>query len=275
MKRGTRALTSVFDIKFCPKSKRSQATVFIIVGVLIVSIIVLFFILRSGVIPGTGGGHETNPNAFLESCMEDKIKETAETISLQGGSMNNPLHKRFKFDGENYVNISYLCYNQNYYFPCINQEPVLIQHLKDEIKEGIKVEVEDCFTKLGKSLDNQGYTVDATYRGFEVELMPRKIIVEIDANMTLTKTEESLRYENFTIITASKFYDLAILAQEIVSQEAEFCNFELLGFMLLYPEFNIDKLRTSDSTIIYTIKHEDSEENFRFAIRGCVIPPVF
>ena len=104
--------------------------------------------------------------------------------------------------------------------------------------------------------------------------MPRKIIIKINANMTLTKTEESLRYENFTIITASKFYDLAILAQEIVSQESSFCYFELLGFMLLYPEFDIDRLRTSDSTIIYTLKHEDSKEKFRFAIRGCVIPPV-
>ena len=264
-KEETCILTSVF----CPKPKHAQVTIFIIVGVLIVSIIVLFFLLRSDIILDGGDGHETNPDIFLEYCMEDKIKKTVETISAPGGYVNPTFYKRFKFEGEDYRDIFYLCYNQNYYLPCINQEPMLIQHLKDEIKEEIKFEVEDCFTELGKSLDKQGYTVDATYRGFKVELMPKKIVVEINANMTLTKTEESLRYENFTIIVASRFYDLAIVVQEIVSQEARFCNFELLGFMLLYPEFNIDKFRTSDSTIIYTIKH--GKEKFRFAIRGCVV----
>ena len=69
------------------------------------------------------------------------------------------------------------------------------------------------------------------------------------------------------------FYDLAVISQEIVSQEAESCNFEILGFMLLNPEFEADRFRTGDSTTIYTIKHKGSEEWFRFAVRSCVIPP--
>ena len=65
------------------------------------------------------------------------------------------------------------------------------------------------------------------------------------------------------------------MAHEIVSQESQFCYFEYLGYMLLYPEYKIDKFRTSDETIIYTIDHKDSKEMFRFAVRGCVIPPGF
>jgi hypothetical protein len=43
--------------------------------------------------------------------------------------------------------------------------------------------------------------------------------------------------------------------------------------MLLYPSWEIDKFRTSDSIIIYTVKNKDDENKFRFAIRGCVIRP--
>jgi hypothetical protein len=77
------------------------------------------------------------------------------------------------------------------------------------------------------------------------------------------------------IIYSSNFYDLALVAQEIVSQEARFCNFEHLGYMLLYPDFEIDKFRTGDSDTIYTLTHRESGERFRFAVRGCVIPAGF
>jgi hypothetical protein len=45
--------------------------------------------------------------------------------------------------------------------------------------------------------------------------------------------------------------------------------------MMLYPEFEIEKFRTGESTTIYTIKQRKTGERFRFAIRSCVIPPGF
>jgi len=262
------------------QNKKAQVTIFIIIGIILISIGGLFLLFRSDIIPEGWGGRETNPDSFLESCLEDKIKEAVGIISSRGGYINNPLHKTFEFaDESNPYNISYLCYTQNYDVPCGNQEPMLIQHLKDEIHNYISNDVDTCFTELENSLYDQGYTVDATSPEFGVELKPKKIIIEIDAEMTLTKTEESLRYENFTITVASMFYDLAIVAYEIVRQEAKPCSifvsFDHLGFTLLYPQWEIDNPLTENETRIYRIKHEDSEEKFRFAIRGCVIPPGF
>jgi len=254
--------------------KRGQVAIFIILGIVIIAIITLFLIFGEKVIPEIGRGKEINPVPFLDSCIEDKIKEAVEIISLRGGYIENPLHKTFKFaDEEVYTDISYLCYTQNYYIPCINQEPMLIQHLKDEMHDYISEDVDDCFDELVVSLGKQNYVVETRYRGFEVELTEKKVIIEIDAELTLTKTGETSKQEDFKIIIPSRFYDTALVVQEIVSQEAKFCNFEYLGYMLFYPEWNIDKFRTSDSIIIYTVKHRDSNEKFRFAIRGCVIPP--
>ena len=43
--------------------------------------------------------------------------------------------------------------------------------------------------------------------------------------------------------------------------------------MLLYPQYDIEKFRTGDSSIVYTVTDKKTEEFFRFAIRGCAIHP--
>ena len=256
------------------RGRKGQVTIFIIVGILFITAIMLFFFLREDLLPGTGGKPEENPGGFLETCLEDRLIEGTKLISSQGGYIENPLNRTFRFNDENdFTDISYLCYNQNYYRPCINQEPMLIQHLKAEVKKYVLDDVRNCFDNLVSSLDKKGYVVDATYNGFEVELMSKKVVINIDGKIVLTKSGETTKQENLEIIIPSRFYDLAVVVQEIVSQEARFCHFEYLGFMLFYPQFNIDKFRAGDGTIIYTVQHKDSKEEFKFAIRGCVIPP--
>ncbi|MCK5043634.1 hypothetical protein KAR52_01365 [Candidatus Pacearchaeota archaeon] len=256
-------------------NKKGQVVIFIILGIILVAVIALFLIFGEKIIPEMGLGKEINPASFLDACMKDKIEESVKLISMQGGSANPELYKTFRFEGEkDFTNISYLCYTQNYYLSCINQEPMLIQHLKSEIKTSISDEVKTCFDDLTSSLERQNYVVYAKYHGFDIELMGGKIIVEIDGELVLTKSgETSKQEEKFKIIVPSKFYDLALVAQEITSQEAEYCHFEHLGYMFFYPKFHIDIFGTSDSVKIYTIEHEDSKERFRFAIRTCVIPP--
>lgn len=258
------------------RGKRGQVVIFIIIGIVLVAVIALFLIFGEKIIPEIGLGRETNPSSFLDSCMREKVEESVKLISMQGGSANPELYKTFKFEGEeDFTDISYLCYTQNYYISCINQEPMLIQHLKEEIKTDISDEVKTCFDDLASNLERQNYVVDAKYNGFEIELIRGKIIINIDGELILTKSGETLKQEDFKIIIPSRFYDLALVVQEITSQEAEYCNFEHLGYMTFYPEFYIDKFVTSDSAIIYTIRHEDSKERFRFAVRTCVLRPGF
>jgi len=150
-----------------------------------------------------------------------------------------------------------------------------MSHLKKELENELKREVENCFNELKLNLENEGFSVNAVYNNFEINLEPKKIIVEINANLRIEKYKEISEQKNFKIIVADNLYDNAIVVQEIVSQESRFCNFDILGFMLLYPEFNIDKIRTSDLITIYSVEKKESGEKFRFAVRSCVIPPGF
>ncbi len=254
--------------------KKGQVTIFIIVSIILISAIILFFLFRGITTTETTGRPDENPEAFLESCMENNVKEAIEVISIHGGYLNNELYKSFKFEDEGFsLNISYLCYNQNNYLPCINQKPTFADDLKTEIKKYISEDVENCFNEMTNNFNQKGYKTTTDYNGFKVEIIPKRVIIQTDSNMVLTSSGETTKEENFKITIASRFYEITTLAQEIVNQEARFCYSEIRGISILYPEFSIDKFRTGDSSIIYTIEHKDSKEKFRFAVRGCVIPP--
>ena len=247
--------------------KRGQVTIFIIIGVLIVSVIGAYLAFREGIIPSIGGGADINPNAYLEACMEEKIQETIDILSTQGGYIENPLHKLY--DDKK---ISYLCYNRNYYLTCINQEPMLIKHLIEEIETYTKDDMDTCIEDLKESLEKQNYDVEATYDGFNVSIAPKKMIFEINAELKLTKTGETSGQKGFKVIKLTRFYDLAVLAQEIVSQEAEFCEFQQLGYMLLHSGVRIQREVLVDGTTIYFLQDRKTKEEFWFAVRSCALP---
>ena len=257
------------------KNKKAQTTLFIIAAILIAVVLGVFIIFRGEILQNIPGfeGDKANPDLFLKERLRLDVEKTIDTIGLQGGYMSNPFNFTFTFSSEgNPTDISYLCYTQMNYLPCVSQEPMLINHLESEIKNEIAVEVENGFNDLLVAFEDDGYVVDAKYNGFNVKLEKGRVLIDIDCDLKLTKNDESTQYNNFKIIILSKFYDLALVAQEIASQEAKYCNFEYIGYQLIYPEFSIDQFRMDNSVKIYTIKSKKTGEVFRFAVRSCVIP---
>ena len=251
--------------------KRAQITVFVIVVIIIISATVSFFIFRKEAVIEIGGKPGENPGTFLNTCIKDKVREGVEVISLHGGYIDNPLHKNFKFENEDYVNISYLCYTQNNYVQCINQKPALKEDLRHEIKNYIEKTVKNCFDVMETNFLQTNDDASVSNRGFEVHILPKRIIIQTDSDISLTKSGETIQYENIKVSIASRLFEILSTVQELVNQEAEFCYAESLGIAITYPEFTIEKIKTVD-TIIYSVEHEGSKEKFRFAIRTCVIP---
>ncbi|MEJ2268085.1 MAG: hypothetical protein P8X70_03345, partial [Nanoarchaeota archaeon] len=175
----------------------------------------------------------------MESCLEKKIGNVLENISMQGGYVNPTLYKNFKFEGEEKpIKVSYLCYSQEDYIPCVNQEPMLIKHLKNEIKNSISEEVRNCFNSLTDSLKRQAYSVDSSYNGFEIELKEREINLNLDANIVLTKSGETTQKEDIIVRIPNRIYGLAFVVQEIINMEAgkyEFNHYD--SFCVVSPDF--------------------------------------
>jgi len=256
-------------------SRRGQVTIFIIIGIVIVVGVLIYLLFRQGVIPDLTGSDETeSPSGFLDICLEEKVNDAILKVSSQGGNTNPKSYKTFKFTEEGYYSdISYLCYTPTFYEPCVNQQPRLLNHVQEEIKTYLEEDVEFCFTELIKNYRNLGYVVEVREKtnAFDVILAPNRVQLNINHEITLTKNEKTTTQKDFKTITSSKLYELSDLAQEILNQEAQFCFFNYIGYMSSYPEFDIDKHQTSDSTTIYTLKHNKDINKFRFAIRGCVL----
>ena len=254
--------------------KRGQITIFIIIGLILISAVVMFFLFQGQKGIETTGKPEENIESFLNSCLKDKIKNAIEDISIHGGFLDGSLNLNFQFQNEAARNITYLCYTQNYYVLCVNQKPMFYQDLKSEIKNYIFYDVQNCFDEMTENFARKRYKIETDYRDFSVDFLPKRVIIQTDSKVTLTASEETTKEENFKITVASRFYEIVTLVQELVNEEAQFCYTESVGIMLLYPEFSVEKFKTQDS-IIYTVEYLESKERFRFAVRGCVIPPGF
>jgi len=256
------------------KNKSGQVTIFIIIAILIVAAVLIFLFVLNSKTPSTTEKPSENAGSFLDSCLKETLKESIEVIGNHGGTADPLFGKKFVFEDVGATELMYLCYTQNYYEQCSNQQPMLISHVKEEIGDYIEDEINYCWSELGKSFEKEGYVVEAQrIRGYEVELGYNDVKVVIDGVISLTKSGETTREEKFTATLPSKFYEVTRVAQEITSQEATYCSFNHLGYMLTYPEFKIIRTLTSDSVKIYDVEHRETGEKFRFAIRGCVIPP--
>ncbi|MDO8468038.1 MAG: hypothetical protein Q7S56_03790 [Nanoarchaeota archaeon] len=251
-------------------NKKGQVTIFIIFGILVIAGILAFFLLRAKIGPSSSGSIEQNSESFLQTCIQDRVDEGINSIMKQGGYIKPEIY--INWEGEN---VSYLCYTANYYRPCINQEPVLISHIKNDLKEYIADDFESCFADYGKTLEQENYAVQVNYKGFELELGNGKVIITSDSELIYTRSGETSKFNSFRLIIPSHLYDLATVAQEVTTQEAKYCNFENVGFGLLYPQFKVNIFKSSSLDKIYTIIYKKSNEQFKFAVRGCVIPPGF
>jgi hypothetical protein len=248
------------------------------VGILIVAAVLLFLFLRNKTGP-TGGGPEEQPQpeSYLETCMKEDVFEAIDLISMQGGYRNPSFYKEYQFTGEpGFTNIAYLCYTPNYYSRCINQNPVFMTHLKNELAAEINGTVRACWNKFGQSLETAGYVVEGLYQGFNLSFTQTKAIIDIRGQLTMTKNNETTIEKDIKVNIPTAYYKIGDLVNTIVGQEALHCSFQSLGYMVLHPGiWRINETKTSDSIKIYTIEHKKTKERFRFAIRGCVIPPGF
>ncbi len=259
-------------------NKGGQVTIFIIVGVLVLGIIFGFFFLLkmdSDYESWEKGAEQKSTQNFLEVCLKDSLNEGVELITKQGGYIENPLHISYKLDDEDEpIDISYLCYTNMDHYSCVNQEPVLSSHIEDEIKEYIKEDSKNCFNELINAMEDEGYTIeDSNYHRTDVNLKRDYLEVIINAELTATIAGETFEYEEFKTRFMSSLHEIIEIVKKAVNEEIIFSGlggFDYIRHNTLYPEFLIERFNTLDGSKIYIINKRDSDEEFRFAVRGGV-----
>jgi len=245
-------------------NKRGQVTIFIIIGVVIVAagiLIYAFFPQIKSVF-----GEEKNPVSYIQTCLEDEIKDAAEKLSLQGGSLNP----------ENYImyddsKVEYLCYTNDYYVPCSVKQPMLKQHIQSEIRTEIEEEIESCFASLKSSYERKGYSVDLKSGSKRIELLPQRIAATFNYSLTLTK-DSTEKYDSFIVMVNNNLYELVAIANSIIEWEATYGDADTANYMVYYPNLKVEKSIRDSGEKVYIITDRDVGNKFQFAVRSQAWP---
>jgi len=248
--------------------KRGQVAIYVIIAIAIVGIVVAFLFLRERFAPSLSV--EIDLKSGIEKCVSDSVNEGLEIMLPQGGFIEPKNFRVF-----NKTKISYLCYVDGNFKPCINQHPVLTREVSEEVKSYIMPRIENCIETLTKELEKRGNKIEGGDMGIRVNLVKGKVVVEIDKKIVVEKLESKKVYDGFKIEVMHPVYEMLMVAEDIVNSEIEYCSFEYTGYMLMHPEIDIRLYVTSYSEKIYTLKDNISGKTMKFAIRGCVIPAGF
>lgn len=253
-------------LKIFPQNFKGQVTVFIIIAVLVVALGVLIYMFWPK-ISNTIGTETKNPSAYIQNCMEKEIQDTVENVSLQGGSVNPGAYYVYENN-----KIEYLCYTNQYYRPCVVQQPMLLEHIQSEISSEIEEETIACFNSLEKSYTTKGYEVDMKPGNTTVEILPDKIVTTFNYEMVLTKGETE-KYENFNIVLNNNLYRLVSIANSIISFETVYGDSEITVYMNYYHDLKVQKIKQLDETSIYILTDKNDDNKFQFASRSYAFPP--
>ncbi|KHO54767.1 MAG: hypothetical protein QT10_C0012G0015 [archaeon GW2011_AR19] len=249
------------------RGKKAQLTIFIIVAIVVVAIVALLFAipkLRTAV----GFEKPESPENFIQTCLEDTIKENVELISLQGGSLE-PSPSILYQD----IELQFLCYTNEDLKPCVTQIPFLKEHIEDEIKKSIEEDVDFCFKSLRDTYVENNYVANFKPGKTIVELLPQRIVTTMDYEFTSSKADETQRRETFRVILNNNLYELTAIAQNILNWETRYGDADCDYYMDLYSEIKCEKpKRTTDGTI-YVITNKATDDKFQFASRSLIIGP--
>lgn len=244
--------------------KKGQVTIFIIIAILIVVMGVLAYLFFPQ-IKSTLSGGATNPQIFIEECIEEEIADAVEAISLHGGSIEPEFFSIF-----NEVEIRNLCYTAEYCALCSMQEPQLKPSIEREIQEEIEPALDDCFDSLVDNYKNRGYTVLLTPGTVDIELLPQRVVSTFDYDLTLTK-EDTETYDSFSVVLNNNLYELISIANSILTLEAALGSADVTVYMDLYSHLKVEERLLSDGTNIYIITDRNTGDKFQFASRSMVL----
>jgi hypothetical protein len=254
-------------------NKSGQVTIFIIIAIIIVAAGILIYSFYPQ-LKTTFVAQQQNPTSFIQSCIENDIKDAVNNLSNQGGSIipdNYIIYDNSK--------VQFLCYTNEYYRPCLIQQPMLKQHIESEIEKQISTNVDACFASMKESYIKQGYTVDLISGDKTVELLPKRIVSTFNYSLTLTKGQDVKKYDSFVVLLDNNLYELVAIANSILNWVTTYGNVDVTTYMTYYHDLKVEDKSLSNGKV-YVLTDRNTGNKFQFAVKsqvfaaGYTIPPI-
>ncbi|MBU3924283.1 MAG: hypothetical protein KJ592_05165 [Nanoarchaeota archaeon] len=237
---------------------RGQVTIFIIVGIVIVSALLVFFLWAKPTYFS-----ESGTRIGFEGCVEDVVGQAIDELELKAGFIDPKF--TYAYNGEE---LTYLCYTNNYYETCTVQVPFLKNVFDEQMEILIRDKVDVCYDNSIGSLREQGYDVGSGSVDYDVLIEPGVVRVEIDAPTTVGGQS----FTRFNVRVNAPVYDMVMIATSILQFEAKYGDADASSMMDYYPDYVIDKVKRGDGTTVYILENKVMGNKFKFASRSLVFP---
>lgn len=246
------------------KMKKGQVTLFVIISIVIVVAILVVIFLREDI--KKVFDPKLDLQTEIQKCVRLTIEDTLPLILKGAGELESS--KTIKYQGKEYP---YLCYQEGDYSLCYNLHPQLTETTAELIMETTFESVESCFDLALEDVKKKRYTVNEENINYSVSIIPGSILVTLLKPIILSKENSTQTYEDFSFEVYSEIYELFHLVRRIINEESQYCDFNVQGYSLLYQDYNITRT-IYDYSKLYNIRAKNSNDEIKFAVRGCVMP---
>ncbi|MBS3087565.1 hypothetical protein J4226_03130 [Candidatus Pacearchaeota archaeon] len=238
--------------------KKGQVTIFILIGILIVSAILIFFLWARPTFLSEGSGVKG-----FEGCVADAMENGISELEGKAGFIDADF--TYTYQGEE---LTYLCYTNNFYETCTVQVPFLKNVFDENLEVLIREEVDACYEASLNSLKDQGYEVVSGAVNYNVEIEPGVVRLEIDAPTSVGTS----RFARFNVKVNSPAYETVMIATSILQFETKYGDSDVSAMMLYYPDYYIEKTKRGEGTTVYVLENKVFGDKFKFASRSLVFP---
>ncbi len=256
------------------KNKSAQLTIFVIIGIVLVAAIGLtFFLMNKSSGGGEAGeialGSTDNPEAYISNCLQNALTASEKEL-IESNLFPNMTSNYIIYYGEK---VKYLCKTSQFYMPCVNQEPMLIETLRDKIKAEVEKDAKKCFATLTADLKKKNEVSESGSAEIKISFAGNDIVADFSKTLIVKTGEaESRKYDKFSDRISSPLYKLVNNARQIVNFESTLCEFDAMSWMNTYKDIGIKKFVASEGSKIYTITDKPTEKEIKFAVKTCVMP---
>ncbi len=245
------------------RGKKGQVTLFIFIALLIVGALVVYQFFPE-FLPAQLQT-DVRPTKYLQECISPHVEEITAAVYTQGGYID-PTHSLTYRDTE----IQYLCYTDANFEPCLVMQPLLRQHVENELEDYLTPIAQTCVRDLEAEYESRGFTVQSSLGDMEAEYVPGTLELNFDSTMTITG-EGTQQFDRFGVSIPSEMYNLLLTATNIIQFESVYGDSETLAYMQFYPDLKVEKIKRDEDTV-YILTNVLTDESFTFATRSLVWP---
>ncbi len=234
--------------------KKSQVSIFIIFGIILLIIVASYFFLRTKDEEITPEDQYSLLNEksvivrnYVENCLQKELENAIEFVSLQGGFVYRP---ELGLERDNY-NIAY-----DYYLG-VNLLPNFDEVENDEIEIYLDQMVPQCLEKTG-ILDEQYITFG--YIDSEIDIKEKYVHASLDYPVTLTSGSQETKLNDFSVQSDVNLGTMLEIAHDIIEHTVDDPNWIDVGFLESLGK-DIEVIHIDEKTIVYKIN--DPEVKFK------------